>query len=548
MQRDFNLNETIPIYIREGVPWRPVLLTVLAIFVGGLLVGLIGLTVWTFSGEGEPPELSRAEAEKVLGKDMLAAGQKINATGNPDYIAPPTTFRAGDAKELKNPGYKLTVKGNLTEIKFNKKTQIPMPTICNDTLYVSGGFGSVNYYAFNILSGKLLWATALNDLGPSTAACAGNAIIINTESCTIFALDGGTGKLLWSHYLGDPLMSTPTVAGERIFTSYPAPFLKKKNTQKKSVGGAELARDFATLKKLRSEGAPSHVLVALEARTGKILWQRWIDSDILSAPVAHRDFLYAATFAGTLYKFRQSDGAMLYARQAFATSAPVIIDDRVYFTKRDDRNNDRSNKGSRVREVLVSLTGDLNNEWFRTEGKLAPYLDLRVQKKSAYAREANRLDAANGFSQPPFGANADAALQNIGQSGVSALQVFQGSRPLAYGDLNINVMGDEVRATQRFNGRLVWRLKLTGNPDKSGGFLFISTLGGVVLQVRPENGAVERRFPIGAPLRFPPLIHKGRLILTTRDGRLLALDTGNPELTGWNTLGGNSARTGLATH
>ena len=36
--------------------------------------------------------------------------------------------------------------------------------------------------------------------------------MINTESCTLFALDAATGKMRWSYYLGDPLLSTPTIA------------------------------------------------------------------------------------------------------------------------------------------------------------------------------------------------------------------------------------------------------------------------------------------------------------------------------------------------
>src|SRR6516225_6329557 len=57
----------------------------------------------------------------------------------------------------------------------------------------------------------------------------------------------------------------------------------------------------------------SHVLAAFDLKTGKILWQRWIDSDVMSAPVAVDKELYATSFSGVVYKFNQEDGQILSA-------------------------------------------------------------------------------------------------------------------------------------------------------------------------------------------------------------------------------------------
>ena len=64
-----------------------------------------------------------------------------------------------------------------------------------------------------------------------------------------------------------------------------------------------------------------HVLVALELKTGKILWQRWIESDVMSAPVATEKELFFSTFGGVVYKLNQKDGAILSAVRTRATSA-----------------------------------------------------------------------------------------------------------------------------------------------------------------------------------------------------------------------------------
>ncbi len=161
--------------------------------------------------------------------------------------------------------------------------------------------------------------------------------VFNTESCTLFAVDADTGKQLWSHWLGDPLTSTPTIAGGVVFTSYPAnggggqlnevpnnpnlnvpkeklPLPKPNPEPKPSFDKIDPvkepkkeppAKDPVKEKEQKDKAgaakkAPpcSHVLVALELKTGKILWQRWIESDVMSAPVATDKELFFSTFGG----------------------------------------------------------------------------------------------------------------------------------------------------------------------------------------------------------------------------------------------------------
>ena len=168
-------------------------------------------------------------------------------------------------------------------------------------IYVSGGFKSKQFYAFNATTGRLDWGVNLGDDGPSAPACDDDVCVFNTESCTLFSLDAKTGKKLWSWYLGDPQLSAPTVAHGRVFSAYPAKWTNKKPPR------------------------ATHVLGAFDLRTGKVLWQRWIDGDVMSAPVAAGKELYVTSFAGTVYKFDQSSGKILSAERARATSAPLIV-------------------------------------------------------------------------------------------------------------------------------------------------------------------------------------------------------------------------------
>ena len=212
-------------------------------------------------------------------------------------------------------------------------------------LFLSGGFGSKQYYSFEAVSGKLKWAIDLDDDGPSSPAIADGVIVFNTESCTIFVCDLVTGKLIWSYYLGDPLMSMPTIANGIVFTAYPANYNTNSREHKADT----------VLKYLKA--TPTHVLAAFDAKAGVVLWQKWIDSDIMSAPVAKDDLLYVTTFSGALYKVKQKTGEIIEAKAIRATSVPIFSkNDDLVISKRSDFETD-----SLVSESIVVARDQIQN-------------------------------------------------------------------------------------------------------------------------------------------------------------------------------------------
>ena len=55
-------------------------------------------------------------------------------------------------------------------IQLPSSTNIPTPSVFDGTVYLSGGFGSRQYYAFDAETGRNKWAINLDDDGPSSAA------------------------------------------------------------------------------------------------------------------------------------------------------------------------------------------------------------------------------------------------------------------------------------------------------------------------------------------------------------------------------------------
>lgn len=499
-----------------------------------------------------PKPTKEKEPKKEPNKDITKEAR--DWTSN-KYASPPTKFRPGHVTPRKLSPKALTKTKLGYVVQLPSKAPVATPTVYKGKVYVSGGFHSKEFYCFNANNGKLVWAVNLDDDGPSSAVVEHDIVVFNTESCTIFALDANTGKHLWSYWLGDPLTSTPTIANGVVFTSYPArgggglQQQQFNNNPKAQI--PQQIKPAKPAKRGKKNPPCSHVLAAFDLKTGKILWQRWIDSDVMSAPVAIGKELYATSFAGVVYKFNQKDGKILSAVKSRATSAPVIVGKDVYWTRRAD-----TGKG-KAKEAIASNDTTLIKQQFQAQVRDADYLDSNVQMRGKLAQQGKELDALNGFAGgAPQAANPLAGLGNIGQGNVSTLQAFQGSRLLHVDNRNINCMGDEICATDPKSGKKLWTVKIKGDLKKEGGYLaappasaggqiFLASLKGQILMMDPKKGKVSKTWTVGSPVRQQPAIVDGCIFVGTQNGQLVMIDTKNKKFTGWTTWGGNSAHTGV---
>jgi outer membrane protein assembly factor BamB len=456
----------------------------------------------------------------------------------------PATFNQGNVSATYLSDY-LTKTDNGFVIQLPGNTMVPSPVVYDGKIFVSGGFGSKQYYAFEGKNGELIRAWDLDDDGPSSAAIKDSILVFTTESCTIFAIDLRTGKQLWSWWLGDPLMSMPTIANGIVFTAYPAGSFQINTNQEFFESETEHEPYIG-----KNENLPdlSHKLIAFDLKTGEVLWQKWIDGDVMSAPVAYENDIYVTTFAGTLYKFRQKSGELISVSEIRATSAPAITKDGIYISKRAD------DQGERISEELARYNEDRIIQDGRYNKKYAPYLDKNIQGGSEMKKQSANMDAGNGFiSGAPSSSGWSKANDMIGQSNVSSLQSFQGSRSLYHMGKNYSTMGDELFCSDPSTGKNIWSIKLEGDMLKEGGFMgtpplavghyiIIATYTGDVLVIQAESGKVKEKYVVGNPVRYQPVIMDGWIYITTTNSKLYAINTGIAELTGWPMWGGNAER------
>ena len=76
--------------------------------------------------------------------------------------------------------------------------------------------------------------------------------------------------------------------------------------------------------------------------------------------------------------------------------------------------------------------------------------------------------------------------------------------------------------------------------------ILVGTLEGNVINLDPKTGTATAVYKVGAQVRSQPVVEGGWIYVGTEDGKLVAIDTKDPTITGWPTWGGNAQRTGVA--
>lgn len=492
---------------------------------------------------------STVENADSVSIDMTEFYIKLNSDPN---TKPSESFRPGHVTPRQIDNYlKKTDYGYV--ITMGSYTNVPTPVVKDGTVYVSGGFGSKQFYAFDALSGQNIWAINLDDDGPSSPAVEDSIIVFNTESCTIFACNIKTGEHLWSYWLGDPLMCMPTIANGIVFTSYPAGYNGQLNLNQNinmQQNDFNISGNASKLNDSTVSMNTSHVFIAMDLYTGKILWQSRIDGDVMTAPVAKDDYIYATTFPGTLFQFEQKTGKIISVKGLRATSAPVIFGDDIFISKREDQ------QGEYISEGIVSISSTDDRARIFTK-KEAPYLDKDVQNNSNLKKISMSNDAGNGFvGGAPSTSGWAAANENVGQSNVSSLQSFQGSRTLHRDGKNYNTMGDELICIDTETGEVLWKNKIEGDLKSVGGFIgtpplsvgdfiIIATYSGKIIISDAESGKEIESYDIKEPIRYQPVADNGWIYVTSTTGKLHGINTNNKKITGWTHWGADASRSNM---
>ncbi|HYX68643.1 MAG TPA: PQQ-binding-like beta-propeller repeat protein [Terriglobales bacterium] len=454
---------------------------------------------------GEPA----APAPKELKLDLSKAVPVSLPT--PKAGLTPVAFRTSDGKA----GWVVRIPGG---------RPIATPAYADGMLFVGGGYGSHEFYAFDAETGALRWKVPTSDDGPTAAVVEAGYVAFNTESCTVIVVDEKTGKIVWQEWLGDPLMSQPAIADGRLFMAFPA--------GQRGPG---------------PQDGYSHALLAVDLKSGKHLWVAGITSDAISAPVVADGHVYVTCFDGTSFAFDAADGRLLWKKENAGTSAPVIANNQFVVAQKQVA-------GAKNYEGLMradAAHGTPQDKDLLTK-KEAAYLDQSKGGGTGLTTSQTvALDSSVGFGAAPASAGLGAAQKNVGVGSVVGGWAYQGSRAAVSRGRLLNAQGKYLNAVAAADGKLAWQAEVVGAgvngdqqvfapPSLGRDYLYLSGPLGHLVSVRQKDGAPGFMYSLRQPMIFQPALANGNIYVGTANGSLICLKLSSPDADGWYEWGGNA--------
>ncbi len=495
--------------------------------------------------EPSPPKTSKIDLSKAVDVPLPAHLPALK----------PTAFKTADGKS----GWVVKIPGD---------RPLATPAYANGLLFVGGGYGSHEFYAFDARTGALAWQTKTSDDGPSAAVAEDGYVAFNTESCTLIVVDEKTGKLVWQEWLGDPLMSQPAISKGRVFMAYPSNGRKasmnhqaiKPHAQQSAMlkpkvnvlpkpqqSEAQADNPGARAQVAEEEETGSHRLLCADLKTGRHIWERAISGDVISAPVINEGKVFFTTFDGTSYSLDAADGRLLWKKENAGTSAPIIAGGEVVITQKVGTGRD-AHEGLKV---LNTKAGTDKDDRLLAREK-AGYLGEDKGGGVALKQEAQAaLDSSVGFSNAPAAAQLDRANRHLGVKTVVGGWAYQGSRAAYSKGRMLNAQGKYLNSINAASGDFAWRAEVSGGgvtedaqvfspPALGDQFMYLSSALGHLLSVRQSDGEVGFAYSFKQPMVFQPALAGGSVFVGTSNGLLICLKTGSTDADGWHAWGGNA--------
>jgi Ca-activated chloride channel family protein len=424
-------------------------------------------------------------------------------------------------------------------VTLEPQRAVPTPAVARGRIFVGGGFGSHDFYAFDGHTGSQAWHLGTTDDGPTAAVVAEGLVVFNTESCTLEVVEAASGKVVWEKWLGDPLLAQPAVMDERVLMVYP----KHGN----------------------------HWLGAFTLKEGRPLWETRLDHDVITAPVVAEGRVYLSTFDGTVWCIEPDTGRVNWNQQMQATSAPWVYQGDVYVSHRENAPRGARQPGdpSRTRrgdamtastEVPRERTSRVDAQAGSLKASYSSKMASYLSSHSGAARKAavySMMDSAVGFSAAPGSAKLDVANELVGERLVSRTWRFQGSRAVVVNGILYDTTGDRLEASDIRTGEILWswheaktmegERRLTP-PAVANGRVWAGTWDGRVISWDSLTGEVRWAVNLGAPCHWQPVVSDGWVYVGLEDGSLVGFATGDPLDTDWPMWGGGCGHNGKPLH
>jgi outer membrane protein assembly factor BamB len=256
-------------------------------------------------------------------------------------------------------------------------------------------------------------------------------------------------------------------------------------------------------------------VVAIEAKTGKRIWDKFLGAPIRTSPTAFGDRVVVTTIEGRVFALAGADGSELWnyrgvPQQAslIANPSPAIDGDVVVVPYAS---------GELV--ALKLSNGDViwSDTLTKTRGMMA---------SGTFADAARPVIDGGTVFAVGYGGRTVAKQLRTGTT-LWSLTV-PGTQPAAVGGDTVFAVdtGGQLMAINRRDGKMVWTAKLPGattwsGPTIAGDRLWLVSNKGTMLSVDPATGKVTGTSNLGNPSYIAPIVAQGRLFVLTDNARLM---------------------------
>lgn len=259
-------------------------------------------------------------------------------------------------------------------------------------------------------------------------------------------------------------------------------------------------------------------VVALDARSGKRLWEKNVESPVRASPTADAERVYVLTKEGQTFCLSGADGTEIWNFRGLSEKAGLLI------------NASPAVAGDVV--VVPYPTGDLvalradNGQPLWSESLARSRVGSSMAAMSDTARPA--IDGGTVFAVGHAGRMV-ATVQKTGER-LWSLTVPSSQAPWVAGEtlFVVDTSGQLIAITRR-DGKIQWTTKLPGSstwsgPVLAGNHLWLTSNKGQLVSVEAVTGKVATTQDLGAPVYVAPVVAGGRMFVLTDKARLIALN------------------------
>jgi eukaryotic-like serine/threonine-protein kinase len=223
-----------------------------------------------------------------------------------------------------------------------KSTFYGAPALTEDGQLIQGGFDH-KLYGLNLGTRLPNWTFAnATDVFVAQPLVVGSTVYAPNSDKSIYAVDK-TGALLWKAQATHAMWSTPVTDGTLIYAGsmdhHVYAFKQESGSQvwkSEDLGGALVGALALSPKNVLYIGTISSKMAALDATSGKTLWQAPAKGWVWADPLIAGDLVVFTDLEGYIYALDAASGAVKWQVQPDTganraiTAAPVVVENTLY--------------------------------------------------------------------------------------------------------------------------------------------------------------------------------------------------------------------------